>query len=614
MVPWQPSFAICFSSSRRRRDRRDVVATTSRRRRGSLTVGVVYKEGTDQPQSISWTEDGGSTQTLGYIYDGPLITEQSFGGVVSGKYTYTYDQNLLVSSYAVDGGTPVVIQRDKDGRVTGEGIFSISTQEAMGTPVSIGDGVLDWQYTYDAYGRAQSHSLDLVSGSYYSWSVVRDTAGRIVSLDESVEGVSTTETYDYDADGQLTEVRRDGVLEESYGYDQNFNRTTRQLGGSDVETALFTAGDSITNHGDVVYAMDANGYLASRGGWSFIYSLEGDLLEATDGTESIVYVYDGLGRRVARTDSGGTTEYFYGDLRSLHQVTAIRTPDGVFNNLYWTDQGFLYSVQRDGVLHYVGCDPIGTPRIVVDGLGNVVAAPDMDTFGNLQSSMGEPWGLLLGFAGGIPDPETGLVRFGVRDYDPTSGRWTSRDPMLFYGGLNLFVYGANDPINHRDPAGKLVVVSTIVIAGLAITAIDAGLTYYQTKSVSKTAWSAATGTALTFTGAGASVTAGKVVGKVAKATWRYLAVPVAGTVIDVGKQISDCGLGSVMDDLKGNGLSFLGRFASKGIATQLKRLVAPVGWIGSLAREFGGKTVSKALNKLSKYGVTKLGEPQPECP
>jgi RHS repeat-associated protein len=62
----------------------------------------------------------------------------------------------------------------------------------------------------------------------------------------------------------------------------------------------------------------------------------------------------------------------------------------------------------------------------------------------------------FGFAGGLYDPDTGLVRFGARDYDPQIGRWVSKDPSLFRGGqANLYVYAGNDPINYRDPTGRM---------------------------------------------------------------------------------------------------------------------------------------------------------------
>ncbi|AHI05240.1 hypothetical protein BDW_03660 [Bdellovibrio bacteriovorus W] len=59
-----------------------------------------------------------------------------------------------------------------------------------------------------------------------------------------------------------------------------------------------------------------------------------------------------------------------------------------------------------------------------------------------------------GFAGGIYDSDTGMVKFGAREYDPEVGRWLSKDPILFNGGdTNLYGYVANDPVNWVDPVG-----------------------------------------------------------------------------------------------------------------------------------------------------------------
>ena len=94
---------------------------------------------------------------------------------------------------------------------------------------------------------------------------------------------------------------------------------------------------------------------------------------------------------------------------------------------------------------------------LTDSSGNLVSTYQYDPYGNLTSSTGSvsnPWM----YAGGYYDSGTGLYKFGIRYYDPTTGRWTQRDPV---GGslqettkANPYVYAANDPVNEVDPSGR----------------------------------------------------------------------------------------------------------------------------------------------------------------
>jgi RHS repeat-associated protein len=61
----------------------------------------------------------------------------------------------------------------------------------------------------------------------------------------------------------------------------------------------------------------------------------------------------------------------------------------------------------------------------------------------------------FGYAGGLYDASTKVVRFGSRDYDAKVGRWISKDPIRYQGNSAcLYTYAANDPINSRDPSGN----------------------------------------------------------------------------------------------------------------------------------------------------------------
>ena len=79
---------------------------------------------------------------------------------------------------------------------------------------------------------------------------------------------------------------------------------------------------------------------------------------------------------------------------------------------------------------------------------------DYDEFGNVTNDT-SPGLTPFGFAGGLYDKDTGLVRFGARDYDASVGRWTSKDPIFFAGDpINLYGYVSQDRVNDTDPSGE----------------------------------------------------------------------------------------------------------------------------------------------------------------
>ena len=95
---------------------------------------------------------------------------------------------------------------------------------------------------------------------------------------------------------------------------------------------------------------------------------------------------------------------------------------------------------------------------MTDAAGSPVKVLEYDSVGLILSDSNPSFDLPIGFAGGLTDPATGLVRFGLRDYDPRAGRWTSRDPVLFTGSLlNLYSYVNNNPVAFVDPTGMFCI-------------------------------------------------------------------------------------------------------------------------------------------------------------
>jgi len=110
----------------------------------------------------------------------------------------------------------------------------------------------------------------------------------------------------------------------------------------------------------------------------------------------------------------------------------------------------------DGARYRVVSDQLGSVVLVVnvDDAGDVLFAGRYSAFGEQEVVAGSAEAVPFGFAGGRYDADTGLVRFGARDYDPETGRWTGKEPLRFDGAMNFFVYVDGDPINWVDPSGR----------------------------------------------------------------------------------------------------------------------------------------------------------------
>jgi RHS repeat-associated protein len=192
---------------------------------------------------------------------------------------------------------------------------------------------------------------------------------------------------------------------------------------------------------------------------SYTYDVFGNLLHVgfspalADGTRSIDYVVDGENRRVGKQVNGTLTSgYLYQD--GLNVVVQLDASGNVVSRFVFGTKPNVpdYYTTASGTFRILS-DHLGSPRLVVNtSTGTTVERIDYDEFGNVTNDTA-PGTIPFGFAGGLYEKDTGLVRFGARDYDPTVGRWTSKDPIRFRGGMNLYGYVVNDPINQVDVAG-----------------------------------------------------------------------------------------------------------------------------------------------------------------
>ena len=223
---------------------------------------------------------------------------------------------------------------------------------------------------------------------------------------------------------------------------------------------------------------DQDRLTASPGGVSYAYSAGGELATRTDAQGTTTYTYDALGnlRSVSRPAPAATIDYLV-DGRNRRVGKKV---GGVLQQVFLYDEAdrliaeldgagavvsrFVYGARphvpeymiKSGTTYRLVTDHLGSVRLVVQvGAGSLTIAQryDFDSWGQITFSDSEDF-QPFGFAGGLYDPDTGLVRFGARDYDPAAGRWTSKDPLRFGGGdANLYAYVGNDPVNLIDPRG-----------------------------------------------------------------------------------------------------------------------------------------------------------------
>jgi RHS repeat-associated protein len=123
------------------------------------------------------------------------------------------------------------------------------------------------------------------------------------------------------------------------------------------------------------------------------------------------------------------------------------------------------------VKYFYTKDHLGSIREVLGANGSVVSSSRYDAWG-LRTTQGAQDAASFGFTGHLEHKELGLVFTLYRAYDPVTGRWLSRDPIGEEGGINLYGYVGNNPVNLVDPDGQLAIGA--VVGGVA-GAVSAGM-------------------------------------------------------------------------------------------------------------------------------------------
>jgi len=393
--------------------------------------------------------DGEGYYTLQYSYDKKgrlkkvILPDNS-------KISYTYDAifGREVNRISARGDilyTHTYDQYDSQGRLQNENCIGYTGSK---------------EHTYDLNGRKISSKNE-----YFSEQYVRDSLGRLIEVKGNMH-----DEYLYNSLSQLTSEKRTDT--KTYLYDSLDNRI--KAGNNEL---TYNSQNQLTSYSNAEFSYDTHGNLLRKVLDGDEIRFESNILsqvisiEKADQT-ALTFSYDPFGRLLvekhvdmkSKNKKALTTlRYFYldnqeiGTLSRAGNIETLKIPGLQGDELAVTSVAFEIKGDTYVPLHDIGGNVVSLihpqSREIIEsyqytafGEGTIY-----NSFGDVEedSLVGNPWR----FAEKRFDQESSLVLFGLRFYDPTTGRWISQDPAGYIDGPNLYAYLHNNPLNHLDRFG-----------------------------------------------------------------------------------------------------------------------------------------------------------------
>jgi len=454
---------------------------------------VVYFTEYDDNDNLLQKMNGNNGIITNYTYNSNgWLTDISYPAYQSRNVSFTYDAwgNIYsmtdatgTTTYARDTiGRPIAVSSQYTGlgaKVISYGYNPDGSRSAMSVPLSSGAGI--FYYNYDALGRL----TQLINPYSETFNWTYDDNGRVTS--EEMEYVGVTE-YAYNGLSQLVELN-------NYSYNNTANST-------------FNASRDILGKVQSIDAASVNANLT--GTTDYTYNLKGQLISASSDRAtgySDTFTYDSAGNNLFMAqyfndnnqpddnnfqyDNRGNPVVYDGNSLTFTPDNKLLTFGSLLSADYrgdglraWKENGeesriyYIYDgnvpimeldylgevtdlitrvgynvIARDGI--YYQKDIEGNAAHRIDILtGGILSSDVYDAYGNIVygGDNDDPFGYKI-IAGYYKDEETGLYLLTHRYYDPYFGRFLTRDPISYNGGINLYGYTANDPVNLIDPIG-----------------------------------------------------------------------------------------------------------------------------------------------------------------
>ena len=270
-----------------------------------------------------------------------------------------------------------------------------------------------------------------------------DAIGRLTSQNEVFPAFPTKNvgwTFGLSAASQIASETRDN---DAYAYTVVNTSKAYSVNGLNQYTGV--AGTT--------QAYDASGNLTSDGTNTYVYDVENRLVSATVAGVTTNLTYDPLGRLWQVVKGAANTRFLYdGDA-----LVGEYDGGGTLTNRYVHGSN---AAADDPLVWYVGSNFATARHLHADHLGSIVAATNCNASApclNAYDEYGVPAAANVGrfqYTGQAWLSELGLYYYKARMYSAALGRFLQTDPVGYTGGLNLYAYVSDDPIDGLDPTGN----------------------------------------------------------------------------------------------------------------------------------------------------------------
>jgi RHS repeat-associated protein len=434
----------------------------------SVTTNYIYNDSESLLTDIQYPAT--TSLNVHFTYDSYGRRSGMTDGTASHSYSYGNLDELVSAATTYTGLSAKTISYS---------YYPDGSRESMTTPAGMFD------YSYDAAGRAasmtnpfsettnwayqnndwlQTQTLDNGAVATYSYnamgqvtrllnqigsttisdfdSIAYDGTGNRTSVDASISGATSLDgvtDYTYDNKNQLTQETstRNGGFTDNFSYDSAGNPTSYK-----GTTKSYNSNNQQTGTG---FAHDANGNPTSYSSTTLTFDPENRM---TSYGTVLTAGYRGDGLRAWKQNASGRTYFLYDGIVPVVEIDSSGTVTAT--NTFGAS-GLVSRHESSSV--YYSFDSEGNTAQRSDSSGSVLTNFSLSSHGALLSgTLSDPFGY-KGKVGYYTDTESGLQLLTYRYYDPTAGRFITRDPISYVGGINIYAYINNNPIGKIDVLG-----------------------------------------------------------------------------------------------------------------------------------------------------------------